>query len=436
MNERRNHTRHYTYSDIKHYIDGKMSLDEMYAFEKAIMDDPFLAEALEGYMALKQRGEKETVREDLKDLGDRINKKSAASARGFVYPLWLKSVAAIALLVFLGYLADQFILKKTTGPGEIAKKEVQAPVRPNVDSKKENPASIPDTVKISPENRVPNEAKSEVQGESGDKINRKTEKPADNQPNEANKEALADRMSPTAGKKAEAQPPHVADEEKLNNKDLALKPRPLAAAAMAANDQLFRGVIIDANSMPVQGAAIKLANGSKTVTTNKQGEFDLDIGHKESKINLEVNALGYRSRVIEVAPDELGRNIIELSPDSSSVKEIVISEFRTKQIKESNVDFRNSVDLNASLATPTGGWPSFYDYLNRNKKINTVDSSKKGTEIISFQVDKNGKLSSFRAEQSISKAHHAEAIRLIKEGPAWTCLKDKKQRITIYINFN
>jgi hypothetical protein len=250
------------------------------------------------------------------------------------------------------------------------------------------------------------------------------------------KKIQPDSVKSAANRQADISKNATANEEKLTDKDLALKQRPSAAAAVAPNEQEFRGVLIDANSMPVQGAVIKLSNSNKVVTTDKLGEFNLGIKHKEPKINLEVNALGYRPRIIEIAPNDLGRNIIELSPDSSYVKEMVVSEYREKQLRESNVDLRNSVDLNASLAAPSGGWQAFYEYLNRNKKINTTDSSKKGTEIISFQVDKNGKLSSFRAEQSVSKAHHAEAIRLIKEGPSWTCLKGKKQRIIIYINFN
>jgi hypothetical protein len=39
----------FTASDIERYYSGKMSPQERHALEKAALDDPFLADALEGY---------------------------------------------------------------------------------------------------------------------------------------------------------------------------------------------------------------------------------------------------------------------------------------------------------------------------------------------------------------------------------------------------
>jgi hypothetical protein len=48
MSTENNHI-NYTAVDINKYLTGKMSAAEMHAFEKATLEDPFLAEALEGY---------------------------------------------------------------------------------------------------------------------------------------------------------------------------------------------------------------------------------------------------------------------------------------------------------------------------------------------------------------------------------------------------
>src|SRR5258705_10770158 len=39
----------YTFEDIQRYLQGKMSAAEMHAVEKAALQDPFLADAIEGY---------------------------------------------------------------------------------------------------------------------------------------------------------------------------------------------------------------------------------------------------------------------------------------------------------------------------------------------------------------------------------------------------
>lgn len=438
MDERKNHSKHYTYADIRNYLEGKMSLDEMYTFEKAVMDDPFLADALDGYMALHHEQGKEKVQDDLKELGQKLkNISKRKSERSFVFPLWAKSAAAVLLLVFIGYLTDQFLLNKKSGQGSIAKKE-EPSTKPESSAKKEQELSRADSLRSEPEKDKSTQPALQQEKKAVNKRRNESnsELPVRQKESESKNKSQADSTNIAAAGKAVIPPAAEANTNKVADKDLAPRQRSLAASAVVPNEKVFRGVIIDANSMPVEGAVIKLMNSSKIVTTDKLGEFNVGIKDEDQKIHLEVNAVGYQPRMIEVARDNLGRNIIQLSPDSSSVKEMVVSEYREKQLKESKSDMRNSIDLNALLAVPAGGWEAFYDYLNRNKKINTDDSSKKGTEIISFQVNKGGKLSSFRAEQTISKAHYAEAVRLIKGGPAWTCLKGKKQRITIYINFN
>ena len=43
----------YTAADIERYHAGSMPAEQMHALEKAAMEDPFLADALEGYLFTK-----------------------------------------------------------------------------------------------------------------------------------------------------------------------------------------------------------------------------------------------------------------------------------------------------------------------------------------------------------------------------------------------
>ena len=45
----------YTAADIQKYLTGQMSNAEMHAIEKAAMEDPLLAEAIEGYEGMDQK---------------------------------------------------------------------------------------------------------------------------------------------------------------------------------------------------------------------------------------------------------------------------------------------------------------------------------------------------------------------------------------------
>jgi hypothetical protein len=43
------HKENYTAQDIERYYSGQMPAEEMHALEKAALEDPFLADALDGY---------------------------------------------------------------------------------------------------------------------------------------------------------------------------------------------------------------------------------------------------------------------------------------------------------------------------------------------------------------------------------------------------
>ena len=51
----------YTARDIEQYLAGNLSPLQMHAMEKAALDDPFLAEAMEGYTNQKPTGGKQRL---------------------------------------------------------------------------------------------------------------------------------------------------------------------------------------------------------------------------------------------------------------------------------------------------------------------------------------------------------------------------------------
>jgi len=92
-------TKTYTAADIARYHSGELSAAERHALEKAAMDDPFLADALEGYAATK------TPAEDLAalqlKLQLRIEKEKGRRKIFYIGNHWMK-VAALFILIALG----------------------------------------------------------------------------------------------------------------------------------------------------------------------------------------------------------------------------------------------------------------------------------------------------------------------------------------------
>ncbi len=99
--------KNYTAADIEKYHRGLLSPGEMNELEKAALDDPFLADALEGYGATAVNISSD-LSELKKKLEERVSDKKvisiAPSGSSFK---WWKVAAAVVILGGLGYFIFQ-----------------------------------------------------------------------------------------------------------------------------------------------------------------------------------------------------------------------------------------------------------------------------------------------------------------------------------------
>jgi hypothetical protein len=94
----------YTANDIARYHSGEMTAAEMHSLEKAALDDPMLADALEGYKMTT------TAPEDLQQLQQRLQKRvenKESKKVFFMGASWLKIAASVVLIAGAGWLVVQ-----------------------------------------------------------------------------------------------------------------------------------------------------------------------------------------------------------------------------------------------------------------------------------------------------------------------------------------
>ena len=95
----------YTAADIEKYWKGNLNSTEMHAMEKAAMDDPFLADALEGY--------KDASLADLDSLKQRLDKRVSAVVPILNLKLkqstWVRAAAAVIIIVGVGLLIQLLV---------------------------------------------------------------------------------------------------------------------------------------------------------------------------------------------------------------------------------------------------------------------------------------------------------------------------------------
>lgn len=146
-----------------------------------------------------------------------------------------------------------------------------------------------------------------------------------------------------------------------------------------------------------------------------------------------ISSTGYEPTLELLKPDSSYTNLIKLTPASTALNEVTITGYgisKKKDISGSIIKVDTQYDAQVS------GWIAFRNYIDSNKKILTADSVLKGDEVISFAVNNKSELSSFKIEKSLSPAHDAEIIRLIKAAPPLNLNKGKKKRLQLSITFN
>ena len=103
MANQHHHNILYTSADILKYHQGKLTPIEMNALEKAALQDPFLSDALDGFVAHEQAAS------DLIELQQKLSQKQQAKKKAVIFS-WKKYypiigvAASVTLLLFLGYM--------------------------------------------------------------------------------------------------------------------------------------------------------------------------------------------------------------------------------------------------------------------------------------------------------------------------------------------
>ena len=73
----------------------------------------------------------------------------------------------------------------------------------------------------------------------------------------------------------------------------------------------------------------------------------------------------------------------------------------------------------SQYAVPVVGMPEFNKYIEKNIRRPASEEVRTGTVKVVFNVGNDGSVWDFVILQGISESYDREAIRLIKDGPAW-----------------
>ena len=408
MSENEKHNIHYTTADIEKYLRGEMSADDMHKLERAALDDPFLSDAIEGMQGSMKTISPQAFRQDIDELTQQLQQRANRKNKIILLTTqsWWQIAAAIVVLIAGGSLTYYYINKNTLSPAPIAIK------------KEDVKAATADTIKNAPAAEIKADSAAATTAPESPKktLSRKTNR-ADYKNDDVKKDiannagAAAKNEKRLAGQnETKPAPSSIAAENNKSAKE--------NEASSQLTQNYFSGKVIDQNNKPIAMASVELKNKKLATTTDNNGNFRLNTSDADSIVNAEVKSIGYEPATATLNNNR-SSNIV-LHEDNRQLNDVVVTAL-SKRRKTQN-------------AEPEKGWAEFNKYLNENKK--PQDSlALSGPVIVSFTVKKDGKPSGFAIKQSLAPAYDAEAIRLIKEGPAWKLLKGKSANITVTVSF-
>ena len=459
----------YTAEDIQKYISGKMPSAEMHSMEKAALNDPFLAEAMEGFLESKDPH----LEQHLLLLRERITKRSEKTGVLILSPAigkWWKAVAAILILSTITGIAFLLLRNKTTRTPDILIAQKQ-PVRNEVENKTQlldtTPATITNTYTPTSQeegrltskparqtpgyNNISNNQLS-VKSDSqfvyqSDKTNLSTAKV--NVPPLSKYKVADNAKTPASNSYDNLRPPFIqknnagagnevvlTENGRVLNANTILK-REATNTTRDKKDQKtirnFIAQVVGPDNLPLPFANISIQNENFGTYADVNGYFRLVS--TDTLLNILVKSVGYLPRNF-ILGSNIQQNKIVLAEDAIAVKEkTIISSNKTAF----GIKTRHAMLLKDTLSNvaPADGWDNYNTYVANNITIpdEILKNNLHGEVELSFEVKKNGSISNIKVDKSLCEDCDEATKHLLEQGPQWKVKSGKKGRVRLRVQF-
>lgn len=436
MNDGSTYNKNYSAEELRAYISGQMPPAEMHALEKAALDDPFLEEAIEGMREALSAHGAEKVMAPVAELKAAMAEKAT---RPKVIPMFQRTgfrmaAAAVVILVAGTWIYNTLSQQEPANTLAVQPGTEQSAPIPSVDNNvtadttaaaainnKNNTIALKPAEPVYPA-QVLKEVPVKSKAATKDLAATPPAAPALLQDSSL-KELNTETAKAGAIVKAEEKKQNDALEETIaaNNKADEGKARTMNVA-----NNFFKGKVVDPANNPLANVTITPLNSNQSFLTDQNGMFQIPV--VDSPMTVVVSTVGYTTRNYQLNNQGF-MNQLSLEPlKNDNLSGVVIAQPSRK--KESFL--KKPPTVLVQTATPEGGWVAFENYVEANNKLK---AQKQTQVVVSFAIDRKNALSDFRIEQSAGAAQDAEAIRLIKEGPAWKLNKTRKDRVMVIIRF-
>ena len=370
------------------YIRGLRKGKEAHRLERESMQDPFLADAMDGYNQVEGNHEQR-----IEQLRIQISARSTKKRNTYAI-IW--SVAACLVIGF--GISSYFLFPKETPEPVIPiipQKEIAlVPTKTKTDSTPISPVSMKQA------------DKKDIIAKSRTTISKPPSAPITTMPME---EETSDQMVA------------ATDEEVIMTTGASdpesVKKMRIAKMAVIPTNDIIKGKVTDQKGEPLIGASVMYKGTNIGTVTDVNGEFSL-LKKAENK-QLTAQYIGYDP--VEVPVDTSRTMLIAMNEDQKGLSEVVVVGHGVN--KKANKD---------NTPQPVDGKRKYLKYLKKNlvRPTDETCAQVKGKVVLTFLVNRDGRPFHIKVKKSLCESSDKEAIRLVQEGPDWT-YGNKQAEVTV-----
>ncbi len=425
---------------LKMYLSGELKGADAYEFERLVLERKFEADAVEGAGSISS----EDYSSDLAALESRLEERvgTATAGTGVNFGFIAKIAAGIAVVAVAGYFTYDLVNRNSPGFEQISGPIAESSISDSLADSRQNEIDtsmialnevgeveieeIADETMAEGEETKPEEflveeepglladAETSVTDTTQFTI---TEDLDVSQPivmDELTSEDLSGISRIEVDSMVTEAEKDVSNENMTRLQETRAAKRKEAAPSMAAMESFddavttIKGkVYAEGESDPIPGVNVIIKGTTTGTLTDLNGNYSISASPGETLV---FSYIGMSSREIPVTgTDPIN---VTLASDVTALEEVVVTGYGYSSGSEEVVKVG---------ARPVDGYSSFRNYVKENLRYPETAKSNNitGRVVVLFTVNSNGSLSNFRIRKSLGYGCDEEAIRLIKEGPAW-----------------
>ena len=401
------------------YIRGLRKGKEAHRLEKESMQDPFLADAMDGYNQVEGNHEQR-----IEKLRMQVSAHSAKKKNTYAIT-W--SIAACLIIGFGISSYFLFLKKSMTDEVFIAEESVStklaepaAPLTPAIPATPTVPATPQKEIALATTKvKTDSTPVSEITARQANKKDMIVKIQATSQPQQGVLVATVPVMEEVSEETAALQEVVATMDTFESESDKKMK---LAkVATILPQNNMIKGRVTNEKGEPLIGASVTYKGTNIGTITNMNGEFSLV--KKDDKKRLTAQFIGYDP--VEIRVDTSRTMLIAMNENKQALNEVVVVGYGAKKNKKSvtaGTVVKGNEQANKDITPqPVIGKRKFQKYLKENLVRPTDEkcAQVKGKVVLTFLVNKEGRPFSIKVKESLCESSDKEAIRLIQEGPDW-----------------